>query len=46
MVSADDIALLTVTDEPEFAVRCVLDKYAERASEADSPHEPHKADAQ
>jgi uncharacterized protein (TIGR00730 family) len=45
-VSAEDLELLTVADEPEHAVRCVLERYEERASEADSPHEAHKADAQ
>ena len=42
-VSAADVALLTVTDEPEQALRAVLAGY-ERALE--SPHEPEKADAQ
>ena len=46
MISPDDLALLTVTDDPPSAVKCVLDRYDERASEADSPHEPQKADAQ
>jgi hypothetical protein len=46
MVSPDDLALLTVTDDPASAVKYVLDRYTERASEADSPHEPRKADAQ
>jgi uncharacterized protein (TIGR00730 family) len=45
-VSSEDLELLTVADEPEYAVQCVLDRYEERASEADSPHEAHKADAQ
>ena len=43
-VSADDLDLLTVTDDTEFAVRCVLERYEERGLE--SPHEPRKADAQ
>jgi uncharacterized protein (TIGR00730 family) len=43
-VSPDDLGLLTVTNEPEYAVRCVLERYEERS--ADSPHEAHKADAQ
>ena len=45
-VSPEDLELLTVADEPEYAVHCVLERYEERASEADSPHEAHKADAQ
>jgi hypothetical protein len=46
MVSPEDLELLTVTDDPASAVACVLDRYNERATEADSPHEPRKADAQ
>ncbi|HEY2542024.1 MAG TPA: hypothetical protein VGH92_03125, partial [Gaiellaceae bacterium] len=46
MVSADDLDLLHVTDDPVEAVQCVLDRYVERESEADSPHEARKADAQ
>jgi uncharacterized protein (TIGR00730 family) len=46
MVSPNDLELLAVLDEPSEAVRCVLERYAERATEAHSPHEPHKADAQ
>ena len=46
MVSPEDLDLLTVTDEPAFAVTCVLDRYVERASEADSPHTAQKHDAQ
>ena len=46
MVSPDDLKLLSVIDEPAEVVKCVLDRYEERASEADNPHEPHKADAQ
>src|SRR5256885_6520888 len=45
-VSSEDLELLTVADEPEYAVRCVLQRYEERTSEADSPHEARKADAQ
>jgi uncharacterized protein (TIGR00730 family) len=45
MVSAEDLALLTLTDEPRLAVGIVLDAY--RASDAGvSPHAPGKADAQ
>ena len=29
MIAAEDLDLLTVTDEPADAVRCVLDRYAE-----------------
>jgi len=45
-VSPEDLELLTVADEPEYAVHCVVERYEERTSEADSPHEAHKADAQ
>jgi uncharacterized protein (TIGR00730 family) len=45
MVSPDDLALLTLTDEPWVAVETVLDAYA-RGNGRDDPHEPHKADAQ
>jgi len=44
MVSPDDLALLTVTDEPQVAVDTVLEAYAKNGGP--SPHEPHKADAQ
>jgi len=43
-VSPDDLALLTVTDDPEVAVRTVLDGQARL--DGGSPHEPHKADAE
>jgi hypothetical protein len=46
MVSPNDLELLEVLDDPAEAVRCVLERYTERATEADSPHEPRKADAQ
>jgi uncharacterized protein (TIGR00730 family) len=45
LVSPDDIELMTVTDEPEEAVRRVLERYEARAVAA-SPHAAHKADAQ
>ena len=45
MVSPDDLELLTVTDDPDEAVRCVLDCYDRRCAHAD-PHEPVKSDAQ
>ena len=45
MVSAEDLALLTLTDDPRVALETVLDAF--RAGDgAGSPHEPHKADAQ
>jgi uncharacterized protein (TIGR00730 family) len=45
MVSPDDLALLTLTDEPRVAVETVLDAYR-RGDGRDHPHEPEKADAQ
>ncbi|MGZ4382633.1 MAG: hypothetical protein ACXVZ3_14565 [Gaiellaceae bacterium] len=44
MVSAEDLALLTLTDEPRVALETVLRAYA-RGNGA-SPHAPEKADAQ
>ena len=44
MVSADDLALLTLTDVPRVAVETVLDAYAH--GDGVSPHAPDKADAQ
>jgi hypothetical protein len=45
MVSADDLALLTLTDEPGIALETVLDAF--RAGDGrPSPHAPEKADAQ
>ena len=45
MVSAEDLALLTLTDEPKLAVETVIDAY--RAGDGrTSPHAPEKADAQ
>jgi uncharacterized protein (TIGR00730 family) len=44
MVSPEDLDLLTVTDEPGEAVRCVLDCYELRC--AHMAHEIEKADAQ
>jgi uncharacterized protein (TIGR00730 family) len=43
-VSADDLALLTLTDEPRVALETVLDAYAH--GDGASPHTPEKADAQ
>jgi uncharacterized protein (TIGR00730 family) len=45
MVSPDDLALLTVTDEPQVALDTVLTAYRENGGGA-SPHAPEKADAQ
>jgi uncharacterized protein (TIGR00730 family) len=45
MVSPEDLALLTLTDEPQIAVETVLQ--AHRAGDGrPSPHAPEKADAQ
>jgi uncharacterized protein (TIGR00730 family) len=45
MVSAEDLALLTLTDEPGVALETVLDAY--RAGDGRvAPHAPEKADAQ
>jgi uncharacterized protein (TIGR00730 family) len=45
MVAAEDLALLTVTDDPRIALETVLAAF--RAGDgASSPHAPHKADAQ
>jgi uncharacterized protein (TIGR00730 family) len=44
MVSPEDLELLTVTDDPDEAVRCVLECYERRCSEL--PHTARKADAQ
>jgi uncharacterized protein (TIGR00730 family) len=45
MVSAEDLALLTVTDEPRRAVETVLEAYRAGNGKT-SPHAPQKADAQ
>jgi uncharacterized protein (TIGR00730 family) len=45
MVSPEDLALLTLTDDPQIALETVLDAYR-AGNGAPSPHEPHKADAQ
>ena len=45
MVSANDLALLTLTDEPRIALETVLDAYGDGDGRA-SPHAPEKADAQ
>jgi uncharacterized protein (TIGR00730 family) len=44
MVSPNDLALLTLTDEPQIALETVLDAY--RAGDGVSPHASEKADAQ
>jgi uncharacterized protein (TIGR00730 family) len=45
MISAEDVALLHVTDDPAEAVRLIVESYDSRNSQ-DSPHEAGKADAQ
>jgi hypothetical protein len=45
MVSAEDLTLLTLTDEPAMALETVLDAYRAGDGRA-SPHAPEKADAQ
>ena len=44
-VSADDLALLTLTDDPQVALETVLDAFR-AANGTPSPHTPEKADAQ
>jgi uncharacterized protein (TIGR00730 family) len=44
MVTPDDLALLTVTDDPPMAVETVIEAY--RHGDGVSPHAPEKADAQ
>jgi uncharacterized protein (TIGR00730 family) len=44
MISKDDMELLRVTDDPDEAVRFVLECYENRC--ADNPAAPHKEDAQ
>jgi uncharacterized protein (TIGR00730 family) len=44
-ISAEDLALLTLTDEPSVAVETVLDAFR-AAGGGPSPHAPEKADAQ
>ena len=46
MVSPDDLELLTVTDDPAEAVRCVLECYQRRCAHVENPHEAVKSDAQ
>jgi uncharacterized protein (TIGR00730 family) len=45
MVSAEDLDLLTLTDDPHLALETVLDAFR-AAGGGLSPHAPHKADAQ
>ena len=45
MVSPEDLALLTLTDDPQIAVETVLDAFRPGGG-APSPYAPHKADAQ
>ena len=44
MISADDVGLLHVTDDPDETVQIVLDCYERRC--ASIPHAAHKEDAQ
>jgi uncharacterized protein (TIGR00730 family) len=46
MVSPEDLELLVVTDDPEVAVKSVLDSYRLLFPDGGSPHEARKADAQ
>jgi uncharacterized protein (TIGR00730 family) len=46
MVSPEDLELLVVTDDPEVAVKTVLDSYRLLFPDGGSPHEARKADAQ
>ena len=43
--SPEDLELVTVTDDPEEAVRVVLDSYRRLFPDGDGPREPRKADA-
>ena len=45
MVAAADLALLTLTDDPQVALETVLDAFR-AINGSPSPHEPEKADAQ
>ena len=45
MVAAGDLALLTLTDDPQVALETVLDAFR-AINGSPSPHEPEKADAQ
>jgi uncharacterized protein (TIGR00730 family) len=45
MISADDVDLLSITDDPQDAVERVLEHYARR-NNTSSPAAPHKEDAQ
>jgi uncharacterized protein (TIGR00730 family) len=44
MISPDDLQLLHITDDPDEAVERVIECYMQNC--ADSPHAPHKQDAQ
>jgi uncharacterized protein (TIGR00730 family) len=46
MISPEDLELLTVTDDPEEAVRVVLDSYRALFPDGDGQREPRKAEAQ
>jgi predicted Rossmann-fold nucleotide-binding protein len=45
MISADDVQLLHVTDDPAEAVRLIVEGWEHRTGST-SPAEPEKADAQ
>jgi uncharacterized protein (TIGR00730 family) len=46
LVSGSDEDLLFVTDDPQAAVKLVIECYEERSARAGTPAEPRKADAQ
>jgi uncharacterized protein (TIGR00730 family) len=46
LISAEDEELLFVTEDPERAVRLVVECYEERCAQAETPLAPRKADAQ
>ena len=46
MISPEDVDLLFLTDDPDEAVRTVVERHAVRQGEAASPSEPAKADAE
>jgi uncharacterized protein (TIGR00730 family) len=46
MISPEDVDLLYLTDDPDEAVRTVVERHAARRGEAGSPAAPAKADAE
>jgi uncharacterized protein (TIGR00730 family) len=46
MISPEDVDLLFLTDDPDEAVRTVVERHAAQRGEAASPAEPAKADAE